>query len=95
MEGHIITIRVRSKDTPSAGYFDSFWTKETDLQQVKYLYHKYTNENHKNVDGAEGSHTLHYGDDYPQVQRIEEIEPASEERLENHKSEGHLPLDFI
>lgn len=94
MEGHLVTIDVRSKHG-AAGYTESFFTHETDVQRVKYLYHKLTHENHKDVVGAEGSHTLHINGAFPQVQRLVGIESLSAEEMESRKSDGLLPIDFI
>lgn len=94
MEGHVVTIRVRAKNA-AAAYTERLFTHETDVQQVKYLYHKYTHENHSDVDGAEGSHTLHINGTFPQEQRLLNIEPVDSEELESYKNDGLLPIDFI
>lgn len=89
MEGHRVTIEVTSKLADGAGYTDTFHTHATDPQWVKFLYHKYTNENYGDVENATGSHTLHINGDYPQVQRLVSIEPVDE------VPEAMLPLRFI
>jgi len=95
MEGHIVTIEIQSKTNSALGHTASFYTHETDVQRVKYLYHKLTHENYGDVVGADGSHTLHLNGEYPQVQRLASVEAVDAEELESHKNDGLLPLDFI
>jgi hypothetical protein len=89
MEAYKLTIEVTAKVGDAMSYVDEFYSLAEDEQMAKYEYHKFTHENHADVESAEESHTLHINGVFPQVQRLLSVEKVDAPEADV------LPVDYI